>query len=83
MLKAARLHSCKSVQPFKEIICDDVSEFESSMPSHAVRSLCAMSAVHLTRSHHSCARAQYCSVLVITSPARLIIDEHNGRQSIP
>ncbi len=37
MLKAARLHSCKSVQAFKEIICDSISEFESYMPSQAVR----------------------------------------------
>ena len=29
----------KSVRPFKGIICDDISEFESHMPSHAVRSL--------------------------------------------
>src|SRR3989442_11634627 len=27
----------KSVRPFKGIICDDISEFESCMPSHAVR----------------------------------------------
>src|SRR5262249_40909126 len=34
-----RLDHRKSVRPFKGIICDDVSEFESHMPSHAVRSL--------------------------------------------
>jgi hypothetical protein len=28
-----------SVRPFKGIFCDDISEFESYMPSHAVRSL--------------------------------------------
>jgi hypothetical protein len=28
---------------FKQIFCDDISEFESYMPSHAVRSLCARS----------------------------------------
>jgi outer membrane immunogenic protein len=28
----------KSVRPFKEIICSDISEFESYMPSQAVRS---------------------------------------------
>jgi hypothetical protein len=33
-----RVDSRKSVRPFKGIICDDVSEFESHMPSHAVRS---------------------------------------------
>jgi len=30
------------VRPFKGIICDDISEFESHMPSQAVRSLRAM-----------------------------------------
>jgi hypothetical protein len=30
----------KSMRPFKGIICDDISEFESYMPSQAVRSLC-------------------------------------------
>jgi len=34
-----RLDSWKSVRPFKEIFCDDISEFESYMPSHAVGSL--------------------------------------------
>jgi len=33
-----RLASRKFEQPFKEIICDDISEFESYMPSQAVRS---------------------------------------------
>jgi hypothetical protein len=37
-LAGIRLDSRKSVRPFKGIICDDVSEFESYMPSHAVRS---------------------------------------------
>src|SRR5205085_11870504 len=37
------LNSRKSVRSFKEIICVDISEFESSHPSHAVWSLCAMS----------------------------------------
>jgi hypothetical protein len=36
-----RLDSCKSVRSFKGIICVDISEFESYMPSHAVGSLCA------------------------------------------
>jgi hypothetical protein len=31
-----RLDSHKSRQPFKGILCDDVSEFESCRPSHAV-----------------------------------------------
>ena len=31
------------MRPFKGIICDDISEFESYHPSHAVRSLCARS----------------------------------------
>src|SRR5262245_51961325 len=34
-----RLDHRKSVRPFKGIICDDVSEFESHMPSQAVLSL--------------------------------------------
>ena len=34
-----RLVSRKSPRLFKGIICDDISEFESHMPSHAVRSL--------------------------------------------
>src|SRR5215469_2063042 len=33
----------KSVRPFKGIFWDDISEFESSLPSQAVRSLWAMS----------------------------------------
>ena len=39
-----RLDSRKSVRSFKGIICVDISEFESYMPSHAVRSRCAISA---------------------------------------
>src|SRR5262249_39795488 len=38
-----RLGSWESARAFKGIICDDVSEFESYMPSQAVRSLGAMS----------------------------------------
>jgi hypothetical protein len=37
-LARIRLVSRKSPRIFKRIICDDVSEFESYMPSHAVRS---------------------------------------------
>ena len=33
-----RLGSGESARAFKGIICDDISEFESYMPSHAVRS---------------------------------------------
>jgi len=38
MVSVARIRpdSRKSVRPFKGIICDDISEFESDMPSHAV-----------------------------------------------
>ena len=38
MVSVARiqLDSRKSVRPFKGMICDDISEFESDMPSHAV-----------------------------------------------
>jgi hypothetical protein len=38
-----RLDSRKSVRSFKGIICVDISEFESYMPSQAVCSLWAMS----------------------------------------
>jgi len=38
-----RLEPRQSARPFKRIICDDISEFESYMASHAVRSLWAMS----------------------------------------
>src|SRR6516225_4625848 len=38
-LARIRLVSRKSPRIFKRIICDDVSEFEFHMPSHAVRSL--------------------------------------------
>src|SRR5947199_2443928 len=41
-----RLDSRKSVRPFKGIICDDISEFESHMPSHAVGSLWRVYPVH-------------------------------------
>src|SRR5262252_5950649 len=34
-----RLGSWESARPFKGIICDDISEFESHMPSQAVPSL--------------------------------------------
>src|SRR5262249_49728223 len=36
---AIRLDHRKSVRPFKGIFCDDISEFESYMPSQAVPSL--------------------------------------------
>src|SRR5262245_54734245 len=37
----------ESARAFKGIICDDVSEFESDMPSHAVGSLqCQLAAVY-------------------------------------
>ena len=36
-----RLDSHESERPFKGIFCDDVSEFESHMASHAVGSPCA------------------------------------------
>jgi hypothetical protein len=40
-LAAIRLGSWESGRAFKGIICDDISEFESHMPSHAV-SLCGL-----------------------------------------
>jgi hypothetical protein len=41
-----RLDSWKSARAFKGIIFPDVSEFESHMPSHAVRSLWAKMLPH-------------------------------------
>src|SRR5262249_9276357 len=41
-----RLDSGKSVRSFKGIICVDISEFESYMPSQAVRSLWRVYPVH-------------------------------------
>jgi hypothetical protein len=41
-----RLNHRKSVRPFKGIFCDDISEFESSHPSHAVGSLWRVYPVH-------------------------------------
>ena len=49
-----RLVSRKSTRLFKDIICDDISEFESYMPSHAVGSLWR---VKLARSELLFARA--------------------------
>ena len=45
-LARIRLVSRKSPRIFKRIICDDVSEFESHMPSHAVGSLWRVYPVH-------------------------------------
>ena len=42
-----RLGSWESSRPFKRIICDDISEFESHMPSHAVGSLYSASGLHV------------------------------------
>ena len=44
-----RLDSRKSVQSFKGIICLDISEFESDMPSHAV----SLSQVRSPRNRHA------------------------------
>jgi hypothetical protein len=41
--------SRKSMRPFKGIIYDDISEFESDMPSHAVRSLWLLARRGITR----------------------------------
>jgi hypothetical protein len=41
-LAGIRLGCWESARAFKGIICDDISEFESYMPSQAVRSLCAV-----------------------------------------
>src|SRR6516162_2599509 len=49
-----RLVSRKSTRLFKGIICDDISEFESYMPSHAVRSLPANVPARLERRAFEC-----------------------------
>jgi hypothetical protein len=41
-MAAIRLGSWESARAFKGIICDDISEFESHMPSHAVGSVPSM-----------------------------------------
>ena len=43
-----RLGSWESARAFKGIICDDISEFESCLPSHAVGSLWRVYPVHGT-----------------------------------
>jgi len=48
-----RLVSRKSTRLFKGIICDDISEFESYMPSQAVPSLWLMSRFQTYRSRPS------------------------------
>jgi hypothetical protein len=47
----------KSARAIKGIICDDVSEFESDMPRHAVRCLCAMSGCGIMRNSGPAANA--------------------------
>jgi hypothetical protein len=42
-----RLDRLKSTRSFKGIICDDISEFESHMPSDAGRSLWGVTGAHL------------------------------------
>ena len=46
-----RLVSRKSTRLFKGIICDDISEFESHMPSQPVSSLWVMSRSHRYARH--------------------------------
>ena len=45
-LAEIRFGSWESARSFKGIICDDVSEFESHMPSHAAGSLYAITGLH-------------------------------------
>src|SRR6516162_697944 len=53
-----RLGSWESARAFKGIICDDISEFESSHASHAVRSPSAkMRAFAVRRNASSCLKA--------------------------
>jgi len=53
-----RLDPWKSVRSFKGIFCHDISEFESYMPSHAVRSLPANVPARLERQPRACARGR-------------------------
>ena len=50
-MAAIRLGSWESVRAFKGIIYDDISEFESYMPSHAVGSLWRVYPVRGARLH--------------------------------
>src|SRR5207344_2558102 len=50
-MAAIRLGSWESARAFKGIICDDISEFESHMPSHAVGSLWRVYPVRGARLH--------------------------------
>jgi hypothetical protein len=63
-----RLDSWKSVRSFKEIISVDISEFESSHPSHAVTSLWAMSGLRELLDAGG-ARGCECFVAAMTAPA--------------
>ena len=54
-----RLGSWESARAFKGIICDDISEFESSHASHAVRSLPANMPQPHQMSHRKLRRIAY------------------------
>ena len=80
-----RLDSRKSVRSFKGIICVDISEFESYMPSHAVRSLCALNRRH--RGQGAMHRRRFHSPLMASDFARWQPDRdagcvHHGPSSV-
>src|SRR5437867_658846 len=85
-----RLDPPKSTRLFKGIICDDISEFESHMPSHAVRSRPAkMRAPHwdgtLERIHHAlyvAVREQEGRVTLTSSAFRKSYPGRNGPSAL-
>jgi hypothetical protein len=65
-----RLDSRKSMRPFKGIICVDISEFESYMPSHAV----GLSQVRSPRNRHAFELLDECSEMrgkIVVGPLNL------------
>jgi hypothetical protein len=70
-----RLNSRKSVRSFKGIICVDISEFESYMPSHAVRSLSDVTGCRLMAHRVISLRRQIgcCGQLLLAQTVRFCI----------
>src|SRR6516162_9675179 len=82
-----RLGPWESARAFKGIICDDISEFESCLPSHAVRSLwliygTSKNARHSTRlARLKRARPRAGAWRTISSVARLALRQKAVRRS--
>ena len=62
-----RLDHRKSVRPFKGIFCDDISEFESSLPSHAVGSLWPLQATASPSIRHDASLSESAARAINTS----------------